>query len=303
MTKMLLVMVLAGWASVSMGSGFSMTLENDLVFHTDDDYSHGTELAWIDDSTDPEAVTMRTTYGLNQLMYTPMDITIATNQPNDREWCGTMSIFVETWKRSDREKVRERLDVGVLGPDAGCEATQKWVHKIVGSKEPMGWDNQMPNEPMLNYYMERHHFLNGIGDQKGWQATCESVYGGTLGTTFINAQGGVLAKAGWNIPEFMSGGIVPKGDRRSPWFLYGFGELDCTYVLHNATLGHSFFRDRDPGQEQTLEPLVGQSSMGVSAGYRKFALFYALNHRTAEYKGQPKATDWGMVKLEYANQF
>jgi lipid A 3-O-deacylase len=301
--KRILAGVLAVWSSVAW-AGFSLTVENDLFFHTDDDYSHGTELAWIDDARPTGGNLLRTSYGLNQLMYTPMDITIATNQPNDREWCGTMSVFMETWKKAERnEKVRQRWEIGVLGPDAHCEESQKIVHKWVGSAEPMGWDNQMPDEPMLNYYMERHHFLNGIGEQEGWQVTCEAVYGGTLGTTFINAEGGVLAKAGWNIPDFMSGGIVPKGGRPSRWFVYAFGELDCIYVLHNATLGKSFFRDRDPGQEQTLEPLVGEGTYGVSAGYRKMALVYTSNHRTAEYDGQPKATDWGMIKLEFANQF
>lgn len=289
---------------LSASGGVILTLENDLVNETDDSYSHGTEIEWVGGTQMKNDSPYRVGYGIHQTMYTPTDISNPDNQPDDRPWCGMLTAFREVWSKSGTEVVRTRYEVGVLGPWAGCETTQTKVHEIVGSGKPMGWDNQMPNEPVVNVYHERHHPLMSFGREGSWGAYVESVYGGTLGTTFINAMGGSGVRAGWNIPpDRITGGIDPKGIQAGRFFAYVSGEVGGIFVLHNATIGSSFFQDREPDHEQELQRGVGTYKYGGVVGYGSFAATYMFNMRTAEFKGQDEGTDWGMVSLEFVDTF
>jgi len=40
--------------------------------------------------------------------------------------------------------------VGVVGPASLAVPVQKRFHKMIGADRPMGWDHQLPNEPVLN---------------------------------------------------------------------------------------------------------------------------------------------------------
>jgi lipid A 3-O-deacylase len=291
---------------VSLG-GFFLTIENDVFRGSDDDYSNGIEMEYVEGG-DSYGVypgqPFQRGYGISQIMYTPMDISIATNQPSDREWCGTMDVFYETLKVDRKEIVRQRWQIGVLGPSAKSEDTQTWFHEVIGSDKPQGWSNQMPDEPMLNYYHERHHPVWLIGDEDGWQLKTEAIYGGTIGTTFIDIQGGHAVMTGWNIPPIhIPGGINPKVMKTTDFYGYVLGEMGGLIVIHNATIGESFIRDRDQGQEQDLERLVGMARYGIVGGYKALSVSYLIGMKTAEYEGQPKNTDWGMVKIGIGSEF
>jgi hypothetical protein len=299
---LVVVVTVVCFAALARGGGLVLTVENDAFTGSDNNYTHGTELEWV--TTIGTGKVLRTGYGVNQAMYTPKDISIATNQPGDRPWCGMLVVFREDWLQFGVETVRSRWEVGVLGPSSQSDETQAWFHRVIDNQEPMGWDNQLPDEPILNYYHERHHPLWSVGVPQKWQACGEAVYGGVVGTTFINVMGGTGAKAGWNIPPtHLTGGIGPKAVKTSKPFFYALAQVNGLYVFHNATIGDSFFRDRLPEHEQELQHEVGEAVVGASAGIRWFALTYALNMRSPEFVGQTKNMDWGMVRLEFVREF
>lgn len=309
--KTLTILAFIVFACVSARGGIVLTIENDFITHSDDSYSHGTELEWVDDARLVTSGDTRVGYGVHQLMYTPTNIHNPNNQPNDRPWCGILAAFRETWSRQGEpgnawaEVVRTRIEAGVMGPAAMSEQSQTVIHKIVGSGKPEGWDNQMPDEPVVNLYQERHHPLQEYGRANGFGSHLEAVYGGTVGTTFINGLGGVLFRSGWNVQAYnITGGIEPKGiSGIHKSFLYATLETDGMLVLHNATLGESFFRNREAGHEQDLEHGVGMYRYGIVAGYGSLAATYLIGERTREYKAQTKNTDWGLISLAYTSQF
>ena len=83
--------------------------------------------------------------------------------------------------------------------------------------------------------------------------------------------------------------------------MYGFLDERVYLVAHNATLGHSFFHERDG--EQELEPIVTEYRTGVSAGVNGFALMYAIVNRSEDFEGQADNTSYGMVRFEFVSQF
>jgi len=288
-------------------AGFVITAENDAFDGSDDNYSHGSELEynyWIKDGQRA----YRVGYGINQLMYSPKDISDPDMPPKtDRPWCGTLSFYRETWEWKSDVEIRTRIGVGVLGPSSGSEYSQKKVHEWLGCQEPMGWDNQMQDEPMLNLYQDRYKLL--------WIQNVDSkrildvkwLYGGCVGTTFVNMKIGIFARIGYNIPRSsMPGGIVMKGgrDTRDRVFLYATGGVDEMLVVHNSTIGESFFRDRDTGQERDLNNFVGESSCGIVGGYDKISVSYIYAQRTSEWERSDDGNmGYGMIRVEFSSQF
>lgn len=56
---------------------------------------------------------------------------------------------------NDRRFVAFGMLLGWVGESVQGEATQRNVHKLIGSPEPKGWDNQLSDEPIANVYYVR----------------------------------------------------------------------------------------------------------------------------------------------------
>ena len=311
MKRLLISLALVMVCLMARADGFIVTYENDIFLHTDNNYSSGSELEWISEPKMDADGPFRIGWGADEIMYTSTAITSKLMPPqNEHPWCGTFSIFREAWTRGENgDEVRMRYQLGVLGPMAGGEFFQTSVHRSIHNDLPQGWDNQLPNEPMMNYYYDRYHLLWNDNMAK-WMADLKAVYGGTAGTTFDNARVGFQSRMGYNIPKnSMPGGIDPKVSKpgesvEDEFFCYltfGFTEYN---VAHNSTVGESFFTQRQPGQDRILNPIVGEYKYGLVAGYGELSLTYLLCHRSNEFRGQTDGgMDWGMVRLEWLHQF
>lgn len=295
--KISLLVSFLGLVTWCQAGGLILTVENDVFNHNDNNYSHGTEIAWAT-AQNNNGVINRYDYGINQLMYTPQDIRIATNQPTDHPWVGILTTFVENWHYVGNDLVRSRISVGVLGPSSGAEQSQKVVHKWVGSAQPMGWDNQLKDEPVLNYMYERYHPFFQLGKEPNIRFVNEGIYGGDVGTTFIDAKIGTDAKLGWIPKSHMQGGIAPKAMPSSKFFGYVYGRVDGIYEIHNAAIGDSYFHNEL--EERVPVPFVGEVNYGTCIGYKGFAVTYQKSVRTREFERQPSMMDWGMIRFEFS---
>ncbi|GAM62259.1 hypothetical protein JCM19232_5223 [Vibrio ishigakensis] len=48
------------------------------------------------------------------------------------------------------------LMLGTTGPNSYAEEGQKFVHSIIKSDDPQGWDNQIENQVVLNFTYNRN---------------------------------------------------------------------------------------------------------------------------------------------------
>lgn len=289
----------------AMAVGFSITEENDLVLKKDNNYTQGMELRLTDVRFGTNSDARVSDWGWRSRMYTPKDISIAADQPGDRPWAGVTTVFNEWTGRSGENRLTEGLELGILGPEAACEWQQKTVHRLFGNRTPMGWSNQVPNEVSAQWYRTWWHDVAWVGDKDGLSADLLGSYGFVAGTTFDNVFAGTELRAGWNMPEEHP--VSPIGPKLVRWregfFAYLLADAQARYVLHNATLGHSFFRGDEEKWNRELVPVVGEAHYGVRAGWDRFSVSYLLGYRTKEFVGQPEPFEWGMVKLEFGIMF
>jgi hypothetical protein len=195
------------------------------------------------------------------------------------------------------------LSVGLVGPAAGGEALQKWIHEIIDSPEPMGWGNQIGNELALMLVFEqkwRRVFRAGKFPELGL-----SPHGSmALGNVFTYGGVGGTVRLGQGLDRDFGPPRIQPAPPGSGWFVpsggfnwYLFAGVDGRWMLRNIFLDGNTFRD---SHRVDRRPLVGDFQFGIAAaafGIRG-GLVYVL--RSREFETQARPDHFGSVTISIA---
>ena len=106
--------------------------------------------------------------------------TIRIRPLDDQPYAGVLYVDSMLYARKDRWAHVWQLKLGVVGPASQAEDVQKDFHDLIGGDEPMGWDTQLPDEPVINVgYTAAHLTAAGRAGRNG--ANGESSPSGTAG--------------------------------------------------------------------------------------------------------------------------
>lgn len=299
----LLVPVLPAQAALlplqeTRGAEFQVFIENDMLAGTDRYYSNGIKLGGgipfetlqlpahqILRHLVDQADAAHLGFFLGQNLYTPRDITLSAAQPGDRPWAAWLYLGGVAQRMKDNRLDTVELDLGMVGPAALGEAVQSRWHRLIGSPRPMGWDNQLPNEPALQ--------IAYLGKQRQRVGGLEIIphAGITLGTVSTLARLGGIVRFGHAMSGFGPDTIEPGGamlqnmrresePERGPWEWYGFVGVDHRFVAHNIFLDGTVFR---ASQHVDRRRHVYDLSLGLSARWHEFRLSATRIRRSAEF--------------------
>jgi len=279
---------------ISFAGGSSLSLDNDVFSHTDRAYTHGTKLTYWNENIPPcldnffKGREKRVTYALGQYMYSPTNITIPQLIEEDRPYGGWLyfgySFQASTARRHDFFEV----DIGVTGDASLAGETQKFIHELIDSKEPMGWGNQLGDEVGVNL----------IWQEKLKYKVCNYVeviphYGLALGTIHTFANAGCMLRAGYNLPEDYGPLMMEPVNRELfNWHVYTFISTDGRYVARNFFLDGNLFKD---SHSVDKEDFVGDLTLGAVVGIKSFEITYAYNIRSKEHKTQDEHNEFGSL--------
>jgi len=198
----------------------------------------------ITETGDPRAFAA---YAFTHQFWTPQDKQEPRPQPLDRPWAGYMygsvNVVVEDDTGEKEQHVAE-LQVGILGQGAGARMVQTEWHKLIGSRKPLGWQNQLKNEPVINLiYAQNRRYRRGNSTNADLIVTP----GAVLGTLMTYPSAAVTARLGRHITGFPAMPIAPAAvgttRERSSWEFYFHAGAEGRLVLHNALLDGGFFGD------------------------------------------------------------
>ena len=278
----------------AMADSISLGIENDVFLHDDSDYSHGTQVKYVRDSS----AWIFDAWGVDilQNMYTPNDISSTEVQVGDRPYCGLLlaSMFGDstfTTKRGNEINTRNELGIGMTGPGSFAQDSQKVVHSIIGSKEPKGWDHQVSQEFIVQYqgYLD----VNLAIVESEWFSLYDiwraSVF---IGNYKDQAAIGMDLKLGLN-PEKNKGGNISfsaSRNTRKPVRISLLGGVEGKYVAWDTSLDGTMFRDSEYTVES--EDFVGEIHCGATLGLGPVDIDFIAIFRTKEYEGQDEAPDY-----------
>jgi len=282
-----------------MADSIRLYLENDIVAKTDSDYTHGTRITYGKSYTNDVPFLLGETkeidFSLTQLIYTPSPKSVVELQPLERPYAGFLGIGVNTKSLlNKRTQFEEGIAIGVVGPYSFAEETQTTVHEWLDSAQPMGWDNQLNNEPIINYHYAASY--------KAIQYTCFDIISkseAALGNMFTYIDSGFMTRVGYNLNNNFGLNRIEPTTRvfnKDDTYFYLFVYPQIRYVVQNIFLDGNTFEDSHSVEK---EPIVTDFSLGAAAGYDRFELAFSYVFRSKEFETQTDADRLGAITVTY----
>jgi lipid A 3-O-deacylase len=282
----------------------SLLYENDFFGRTDRNYTSGAllSLAWgkYDDSgNDPSLLERNFSFSIGQQLYTPGSRRRTDVQLNDRPFAAWLfgRWALHTYDTDNSQTLS--LDLGVVGPAAGGETSQNFIHGLQGYTRFRGWGNQLRNEAGVLLASEwRREILRS----SHWNLIGH--YGGGLGNieTYLNTglrlQFGATEVHDLRMPpSFRPASRVGQvGTNAEPLNrnLQGFVGVDLRAVAHNIFLDGNTWSQ---SHQVSRKPGVLEISAGLSWRWIGFDFAYTHNLRTREFYGQAYSHAFGGLSI------
>lgn len=204
----------------------------------------------------------------------------------------------------NRRQTSVMLSLGVVGPSALGEQTQDFVHDVVGSKDPQGWDEQLENEPALLLTVEQRWLVTSQ-QFAGQRIDAAPHVGMALGNVFTHAAAGVTFRFG-EPPQFDygppriqpstpgSGYFENSGDEVFSWYV--FAGIEGRTVARNIFLDGNTFED-SPSVDKNI--FVADLSGGIVFTVGDLRLAYTHVIRSQEFDGQSGPSVFGGFSVGY----
>lgn len=291
-------------------SSVSLYEENDLFAGTDHHYTQGLKLTLFTTQQSASARTVKAAdklwrllgpkdtlprlnagWALGQNMYTPEDIERVTLAPDDRPWAGWLYLGRALNATSDcsqdgpqadsdcrEQQVTAELDVGVVGPWAQAKWAQSAIHRLIDSPKPLGWHNQLDNEPAL-LLLGKKKWRFVLGD-RFWDVIPHA--GVALGNVLTYASAGGTMRIGWNLGGFGTDQLPSLAQIEPPaWEVHLFAGAEARAVALNIFLDGNNFQD---SHSVDKKPFVYDLTTGFHARYKCLQVVYTLVRRSPEFE-------------------
>jgi hypothetical protein len=221
-------------------------------------------------------------------MITPANIAISKYQPDDYSYAAAITFHhgLDSYDPERKFSLQSELIMGVMGPWALGEEFQTWFHSVLGFQRPRGWDNQLPNAPLLNYNLTFEKMI--------WQpGPGLEIIGGATAFAGTMLDGGAVhatLRIGHMNPYF---GMQPGSRQHEKKFqLYAFLRPTIEYTWYNALLEGGVFSWRNSRFElnksfktATLNPWISRIDYGLTIAFRRFMVAYTQKTQSAALKG------------------
>jgi hypothetical protein len=235
---------------------------------------------------------LRTNFEIGQKLYTPDTTSGRIPDPDERPYAGWLYGAITGRAVSGRTARSLRLELGVTGPPALGEQTQRFVHWLIHTYQPESWDDQLPFEPgVLVRYEERHRLAERVRADGSSAADFIASASGSLGNVRTGVEGALTGRIGRPLRHPW---VRAAPDRRIAWS--GFAELRARWTAYDLFLDGTAFRD-SRGVERI--PITGVWMLGGTVDYRETRVRIAVTGETRAYETQPRAHRYFTVGLTF----
>ncbi len=290
---------LVSYRNINELSYLRISYDNDYFDSSDENYTQGYNFEWVSPVLRKNPLTKllvgnkskNAIFGLSfeHIGFTPENIKTNEIQFMDRPFCAAMMLksFVIVKHKSKKTHLVSSLNIGVMGPVAFGKEMQTGIHKAIGGVIPLGWQNQIKNDLVINYNFTyekellRHKKLLVINATANLK----------IGTLFTNASFGFNAK----LDLFNN-----KHDKKKVEF-YLFTEPLLYLIAYDASLQGGVLRKDNvyTVSVKNTKRLVKQFNFGLVLKIKKLYLEYSRTFISKEFQ-QGEKSGWGGLKFGVA---
>jgi len=289
--------------------------ENDLFAGADRYYTSGLRLTRVGQTRSPpdwldslarrfpgfeQADTLPYSLSISHNIFTPADIENPEFPPDDRLYAGWLNVEFKTGTLQPNGADRIRVGLGIAGPAAGGKQVQNFIHDLIDTRDPVGWEEQLENEPTILLGYDRLRRIRPLPTPGGGRFDASYFGGVTLGNAYTHlSTGGFIRwgeglRADYGPPRItpaVSGSAFYKPGGRTWYFFLG---------AEGRAVGRDLFIEGNTigGRDGVdAERLVGELFGGFVYSNGRFRATYTHVWRTSEFKAQDGGQDYGALSL------
>jgi lipid A 3-O-deacylase len=211
--------------------------------------------------------------------YTPNHIDQPEIQQLDRPYASTLTVraFNTAIRSSSKVRITNTATLGVLGPLAGGKEIQESIHRWIGYTMPLGWHNQIRNEPIINYQLNYEKKL--AGDEAHLLITAVGM--ARAGTLSTKAAAGFALMTGSFLSPFSS-----QVQNHKRFHIHFYDQPVLNVIAYDATLQGGLLNGTSPYTipGKAINRIVFQNRFGMVVNYKSIMLEYWQSFLTREYK-------------------
>lgn len=213
--------------------------------------------------------------GLSHLMFTPTDLSTPAPLPGNYAYAGALfgRYSLNSSNAIRKYNLQSQIVLGVMGPMSLAEDIQIFIHRAIGDEKPMGWDNQLPNDILINFQLSAEKQMTNAG--RGFE-----LMGGataSAGSMYNGAGLYLLARAGKMDPYFsgiLSQNRVPHSAAKKRTQLYVRVKPMLQIVAYNALLRGGLILNKSRPVSPQIHNMVGSVEYGLTLAHRNFSISF-----------------------------
>ncbi len=226
--------------------------------------------------------------------YTPNREEDRNNSLPERPFAGTFTIRPYLISVNQNRLFRLDFEAGVRGPVSHAGRFQNWVHENIGDDRIEGWDNQLGNKVLINFYGQ---FVKPFQILRGFEVIPESSI--ALGNHFSYLQQGMKLRVGLfnNISNSISY-FTHMGDKEVDKYTEIFASFTLfgRWSLIDATLSDSNIIDDLPIINH--DHLLGGYQVKLNFLFNRVGIIFAY-HKIAHWTNLSDKHSYGHITLNY----
>ena len=198
--------------------------------------------------------------------------------------------FMITTNQEKKSRFTSSFSLGIIGPGAFGKEMQVGIHKATGNKIPLGWQNQIKSDVVINYEVGYEKQLVKYQDLFSLQGTVNA----KIGTLFTNASVGFNSTFGIINAPFSS------SSKRNSFVLYAYAQPVLNLIGYDATLQGGVFNKQSPYTilSGVVERLTAQFNYGIVLKTKTLYFEYSRSVITKEFTSED-SYKWGGVKVGF----
>lgn len=293
---------LASFRDIKGERYFRFNYDNDYFAATDENYTQGYSLEVVAPflKVNPanklffKPTETENRYGLavEHIGFTPNRFELPEIQEGDRPFAAAIVLrsFLIATNLESRQRFYSALSVGLIGPGAFGKEMQTAIHEATGNKIPLGWDNQVKNDLVVQYEVGVEKQMLRYTDIFSLQVNATA----RLGTLFTNASAGVNSTLGIINNAFTS------AQKRNGFRLYTYAAPRLSFIGYDATLQGGLINQSSPYTiaASEVERLTAQMDYGVVLKTKTLYFEYTRSVITREFT-TGDSYKWGGVRVGF----
>lgn len=296
--------------AISLNAGqFSLLFYNDYFARKDQHFTNGICLSWLENlplSTDlnnsntknspmnepknqPPSILAGTSkkysvgLSLSQVLITPKETTLSTPQYNDMPYVGYLNTSLYLFEWNEKSFREYRIELGVVGEEAGAEFTQNSFHVVIKNPKLAGWDTQLGTQYTANALFRYGETSWQSSSLKGFDMDWFNHFGLEAGNFSTNTFAGTMFRIGKNYrknfnvhyPYLKEEASLLRLDTQKQRFGWSFSS-----GINTQLLAYSYILDEAKKEGYTVKSNIFNASLYAGTelyyGPSKLTFFYQV---------------------------